>query len=120
MGRGIVRKWDLIILAGIALVCAACLWAASRGQAERVTVRLDGQTVENIPLNRDGEYTLSTPYGENVLRVDDGRAYIVRADCPGRDCMKGTLSRPGDVIACLPHHLVIQVEGESGLDAVSH
>ena len=45
------------------------------------------------------------------------------ADCPDRLCVRqGAVSRVGESIICLPHELVVTVEGEEmdgGLDGVA-
>ena len=47
------------------------------------------------------------------------------ADCPDKDCVnQGWISRPGQMIVCLPNRLVIKIESdkltqEEDVDAVS-
>ena len=58
--------------------------------------------------------------GENVVVIHDNGVYIETADCPGQDCVKmGRITKAGEEIVCLPHRLVIRIEGgKAGIDAV--
>ena len=45
------------------------------------------------------------------FRIEDESIAVVDADCPDLVCVKtGKASKKGDVIACLPHKLLIEVK----------
>ena len=44
--------------------------------------------------------------------VEDGAVSVTEADCADKICVhEGKISRTGEVIACLPHELIITVQG---------
>lgn len=45
-------------------------------------VRVDGEAALRIDLDREGLYPVQTPYGENLLQVEEGRIFVAQADCP--------------------------------------
>ena len=122
-----IRKTDIVLI-GLILAIAAgiflCLQIrhAGRGTADIVVIRTDGQEIGRFALSEDAVIPLDTRYGHNQLRIEDGRARMVEADCPDGYCMEqAAVSKAGDVIVCLPHHLVVEAEEASGgeVDAVA-
>ncbi len=120
------KKADIFLIGGL-LAAALILWIAGRffaapADSLTVSVSVDGQTAEVYPLSDDREITIQTPGGTNRLIIRDGAASVTEADCPDRLCvLQPAISRPGQTIICLPHRLVITVEGAlpSGPDAVA-
>ena len=44
-------------------------------------------------------------------------AHVTDADCPDQVCIRmGKISKTGENIVCLPHKLVVQLEGDSAAD----
>lgn len=76
-------------------------------------VIVDGALWGTFPLPEDGArevLTVETPRGWNRIVLFRGTVAVEDADCPNRICQKqGAISRPGEVIACLPHKLLIEV-----------
>lgn len=113
-----MKKGDVVIIAVVflaALLPVLCLLFAG---GETVVVRVDGEAVWSAPLGKDGETLVETAGGANRVAIKDGRVYILHADCPDRLCVKqGGISRPGQVIACLPNRLAVTIEGGGEYDA---
>ncbi len=76
-------------------------------------VQVDGETVAKLPLWEDTERVIGGGNGGyNRVKVADGRVSVTDADCPDRVCVRtGAIDSQGQVIACLPHKLIITVEG---------
>ena len=54
--------------------------------------------------------------------IKNERARILDADCPNKICVnKGYISKNGESIICLPHHVVVAVESseDNNVDAVA-
>lgn len=106
------RRNDLLLIAGL-LLAAAVLWLLARpGEAGSwVVVTVDGAETARYPLGEDRTVTIG---GEdfNVLRIAHGEAAVTESNCPDHTCAgMGPVSRTGETIVCLPHRLVIRVEG---------
>ncbi len=119
-----IKKQDAILAACLVLVSVIIFLIIhfTMEDGERVVVYQDSEEMTSYDLNSDGEYEINTDAGTNVLVIEDGKAYIKEADCPDGLCIKmGKISKSGENIVCLPHKLVIQIEGgeEVELDAVS-
>ena len=58
------------------------------------------------------EFEVTTPYGNNTVRVEPGAICVTHADCPDQICVfQGRLTGSGIPIICMPHRLVIEIEG---------
>ena len=77
-----------------------------------VVVSVDGAVRDTMPLAASGRtvFTVETPQGWNRIVLHDGTVAVEDANCPNRLCQKqGAISKPGEVIACLPHRLLVEV-----------
>ena len=117
-----MNKRDLIrigiIVAVIAAVCLTVFLTKEDGAC--VIVRIDGKQVATYSLLEDGEYSLNG--GTNILRIQDGKAFLVDADCPDKNCVnQGKIDQTGESITCLPNRLTVTVYGaqDSEVDLVS-
>lgn len=80
-----------------------------------VVVCVDGKQVAKYDLSEDGEYELN--FGSNILRIEDGKAYLIYANCPDHLCMnQGKIDQSGETITCLPNRLTVTVYGADGND----
>lgn len=111
-------KWALALLVGVAVLC---IWAIKvqldRAEPGAVAkIYLDGALIQTIDLNEAGTaYTFpieSEGGGTNLILVEHGRIRVKEANCPDRVCVhQGWISDDSIPIVCLPHKLVIRVEG---------
>ena len=115
-----MKKKDLI-LAGAVLLLAGILALALRlpktenGNTMKVTV--DGEVYGTYSLAENQTVRIQTDHGTNVLVIENGSAHMEEADCPDGYCKRqGTISRVNETIVCLPHKLVVRLEGDSAPD----
>ncbi len=127
-----LTRRDRFLIAAV-LGCAAVLavWfyilpfmMPPSGNDDLVCVTIDGESYGTWPLSEDHEEDIDTPYGHNHLTIRDGSAQMTEADCPDGLCMhQGRISRPGEMIVCLPHRVIAEVisrDGTSqGYDSIS-
>ena len=78
-------------------------------------ISVNGEVMERIDLSKVREsYDLQfdTPWGRNTVHVAPGAISVSEADCPDQICVKmGELTGGGIPIICMPHRLVIEIEG---------
>lgn len=113
-----MNKRDLLLAGGVLLVAALLFWlwpTQSQPAQEllQVEVRRAGEVILSVPLAEEGTYDLSGSRGaENVLRVEEGRASMLSANCPDQLCvLQGALEGTSGSIVCLPHRLVVRLSG---------
>lgn len=92
----------------IIAVLAAVVYTGGDGASVTVTTASGAST---YPLSVDAEIDVG---GSLTLVIEDGKAYVKDACCEDKVCEHtGKISRPGQVIACLPSGIIITVDGES-------
>jgi len=119
-----LKRGDIIIvltslLLVILLWLAVSVWRNSVGtQGLIVEIYVDGQLTHTItPAVEEQELRLDSAAGYNVLLYGPQGARMLEADCHNQDCVRvGMQNRPGGVIACLPHRVLICLRGGKGAD----
>jgi hypothetical protein len=117
-----LRLGDYILAA--LLLLSAIVWIA--GGAGPITagstaiVQVGGNPVAQIKLGHEDYITVQGALGPVLIAVDGSGIRILDSRCPNKLCIrKGAVSQAGDWIACVPNKLVIRIEGDSGVDAIS-
>ena len=111
------KKADIFIFVVLLLLGAGSLLMLKTGpQGTTASVMVDGEVAASIQLTEEHqEYIIDTRYGRNTIAVEDGTLWIKDADCRGGDCMRfSPISKAGQTIICLPHHMSIVIGGGSG------
>lgn len=100
---------SLCLLALFLLLLRGLLSSPSGGK--RVVVSQDGAAVREYALSEDRTELITAPGGgSNTLHIQGGSAWISGASCPDKLCEhSGKISRPGELIVCLPNRLIIQI-----------
>ena len=116
-----MKKKDIILLGTVFLIALILLGIGhvikkapeGAGSGLYVCIYRDGKQLGIYPLAEDDTLQLgSETEGFNKLVIKEGCAYVSEADCPGQDCINmGRIDESGEEIICLPHKLVICIEG---------
>lgn len=108
------------LLWGLALVLIAAAGLLSygmlgQGEGTVAVVSVNGEQWERIDLSkvrRAYDLDITTEYGHNIVHVEPGAISVTEADCPDQVCVhQGRLTGSGIPIICMPHRLVIEIEG---------
>lgn len=112
MGRQ-QRNTLILALVLLAALGAAFLFQRLRFSDEGVkaVVKLGGQEDLELDLSHEREFWVGDDeIGHNLIRVKDGTVMVAQADCPDNVCVQtGPIRQEGEVIACLPHGLIIYI-----------
>ena len=119
------HRIDIIVIASLLLLSIGILLFSTltRTEGATVTVTVDGVTVGEYPLDRNGLYTINN--GTNMLTIGDGVAYMSYSSCPDHICENtGKVRYVGEQIVCLPNRVTVTVTGDAastdgGVDFVS-
>lgn len=113
-----VKKNDvLLILLLLLLGALPLLTIFDRHEHLCAQITVDG-TVERVIDLSDGKYEefdISTTRGRNSIKIENGAVSVHSADCPDKICVKSSpIRNPGEIIACLPHKLLIEIKTSAG------
>lgn len=116
------KRKELLLFAGILVIAGTALLIqlAGRETGGRISVWQEGELLMEQPLSEEGEWKIAAADGGyNVIQVRDGKAAVTEADCPDAVCVNsGWISYRGESVICLPHKLVVRIEGEAGEEGV--
>ena len=115
-----MKKKDLVLIGAIlaVILIAICIISLSQKEGAYVVVRIDGKEVARYSLSEDGEYTLNG--GTNVLKIENGEAWMSEADCPTLGSTRCTaqrkISKTIQFIWCQPNNVLITIDGADDVD----
>ena len=116
-----MKKKDIIFLVvvfiGLAGI-AAGFYLTHQDTGASVEVIVDGAIYGTYPLEKDQTIEVTEGEFHNVIRIEDGQAYMEEADCPDGYCKEqGRISGQKQTIVCLPHKLVVEVIRQNDTDS---
>ncbi|MDI3480499.1 MAG: hypothetical protein PWQ97_154 [Tepidanaerobacteraceae bacterium] len=126
-----LTKGDKILIALI-IVSAVLIFTGFQmytfgGERTYAVIEINGRLFQKISLGKGGPILqLKVPgiMGESIVEINRDKVRMLYSPCPDKDCMhQGWISRPGQMIVCLPNRVVIKIQSESTpndqLDGVS-
>ena len=115
-----MKKRDLILIGAvliIGLVAFAIVQMISE-EGAYVSVQIDGDVVATYSLSVDGEFALNG--GTNILKIENGEAWMMEADCPARGSTRctaqGKISKTTETITCQHYGISVIVYGGEDTD----
>ncbi len=121
----VIRKADIVLFCALLLlaaVSAVCFALRMSQDAGEVVVTLDGNTYGTYSMTEDAEIEIRTDEFYNVIRIENGSVFMESSDCHNQVCVDhAPISHAGESIICLPHKLIVQIEGgkEADVDAIA-
>ncbi len=108
---------DRWILAGLLFIAVAGFvgnWFVVRGAGKWVVVERDNRLLFRLPLDKNGDYFIPGAVGGLKIRIANGKVWVSQSTCPHKICVKmGKIAHPGQLIVCVPNHLVIRIAGKT-------
>ena len=113
------KIWIAVLLSVVLLGLLGFFALSHLGGGTIAVITVDGQEYKRIDLSRVTEsydIEIDTKYGHNTVHVEPGCIAVTQANCPDGICVaQGAIDRGGVPIVCMPHRLVVKIEG-SGID----
>lgn len=116
------RKNTLLLLAGLLLVLGIGYVVQRQLTADDDTaselyaeIEVNGEPYASLPLSEDQEMMINDAAGNfNLVKVEDGAVFVEDANCGDLTCVHmGKMQYEGNIIACLPHGMIIYIRAES-------
>ncbi|GCD11136.1 NusG domain II-containing protein [Clostridium tagluense] len=111
---GIVLLFIVVIAVGVVSIYKTSI----KGSENIAVIKREGKVIKTIDLSKivkPEDFTFKTSNGHfNTISVKHNSISIKDADCPHKECVKsGWISKPGEMIVCLPFKLIININGQS-------
>ena len=112
-------KRDIMLISTVIIVCVAAFLIINfvvKKDGITAVVKVDGNIVYMLPLDKNASVTVEGYQGgSNTVVIENGTVYMKDADCPDKLCEKtGKISKNGETIVCLPHRVVVEIQGGEG------
>ena len=112
-------KNDIIFIVAVVLLIglAAGAMLLFREEGGAVEVKVDGKLYGTYSLSKDQVIEIRSGDDYNILVIENGKAYVREANCPGADTYyhkctnKKPISYKGESILCKEHGVVIAIVG---------
>ena len=112
-----MKKNDLVLIGALLLLCgigAVFFFTRTDNEIRHAVITQNNVQLYDIPLTGHTgteEIVIADEDGTNTIRIEGETIAVIHADCPDLVCVHmGKASKKGDVIACLPHRLLIEVK----------
>lgn len=109
------KIWIIVFAAVAVLCCGVFAVRTLSGGGTVAVISIDGEEYDRIDLSKVREsydIEIETCWGRNTVHVEPGAISITEADCPDHVCVRrGAISGGGIPIICMPHRLIIEIEG---------
>lgn len=109
------HKTDIVIAAFL-LLAALVIMGINYKTAKKgnmVKVYSDEKLIASYDINKNDEYTITTEYGTNIIKVNNGKVSVIKASCSNQICVHHLpVNTSDDAIICIPNHLVIRIDND--------
>ena len=112
------KRRNTILLAVVLLTVFGIGWLVQHrmlgNSGPAAVVQYNGEIIHRLPLNRETSVVVGDRDGDyNIVTVKDGKVSVTEANCPDQICVYiGQISTVEEVIACLPHGMIVYIEEE--------
>lgn len=103
--------YDAVLIVSVLALCLFLFFFLFIGREEGTVaeVSLDGEVVGTYSLLVEAEYPIGD--GSNVLKIEDGKAYMLYADCPTGFCKEqGKKHLIHQSISCKPNKVFVTIK----------
>lgn len=123
-----MKKGDYILILLILILIFVSLGFVAKNEVglenKTIEISINNKVYKTIKLNQNYEskIEIKNEYGYNLIYIHDGGVQILDADCNDKIGIKmGFIDKKGQVLACLPHKLIIKILGtQQEVDDVSN
>ena len=113
-----LSKGDYVVLVVAILVVAYSFVHYWQGMAfaNQAFIHIHGKYWQTVDLYQNQIVTVKGSLGESKIEVSDGRVRFIESPCQNKICIhQGWLQHGGEVAACLPNEVSVQVSSPDPL-----
>lgn len=93
---------------------------AINNKEKYISIQIDGKEYKKIIFDKSmvgKTIPIETKFGYNLVEIGEDKVRVIEADCPDKiDVLQGYISKPGEIIVCLPNKLVIEIKGTEKIE----
>ena len=116
-------KYDFILIFALLVLSGIIIFFMNNKKTgNSVQVYKNNELIATYPLDADNEYKIKNGNEYNILKIENGKAKIIKASCNNQICVHHKcVCKDGEEIICVPNNIIIRiVSNEKGdVDAVA-
>ena len=112
--------WSVLLSAVFLLLFSNVIFAKTG--RETIVIELGGKEYaryQQDALSQPKTLEIQTEFGYNKIEVSKRGARVIDSDCKDRQCI-GEIQKSGEMMVCLPHRLIVKIEGSGEVDGVAY
>lgn len=125
--KKVLKIGDFLLILAI-LICSFGIFFISKNKLNNedltgkkyASIQVNGKEIKRVEINKNNagyKYSVDTEYGHNLLEFTEDGVKSIEASCPDKiDIKQGLITRPGEIIVCLPNRLVVEIISDSDND----
>lgn len=117
-----ITKTDWAIIALVLAFSAVTAFECgfSGNEPKTVVIEVDGQVYAEYETDKIKGEKIVDVYGKNTVRITNEYAEVIYADClDKRDVKQGKITKPGQIIVCLPNKMTVTIKDKREYDDIS-
>ncbi len=118
----LIKKGDVFVMAVIFAVSLVWFMITflSFGESRQVKIYLEGDIYKTVDLSVLEDEEIISLDGCEIKVTKDGACFLF-SDCPDGLCVKrGMLKKGGDVMACVPKGITVEITSAESVDGISY
>lgn len=123
-----MTKGDKILIITIIIVSLVSLGFVKKSGSgydkKYISIQVNGEEYQKIIFDKSligKTIPIETEFGYNLIEIGDEEVRVIDASCPDKlDVLQGTITKPGELIVCLPNRLVIEIKGQQEDNEIDH
>lgn len=119
--------YDIILIITVIIVCILSIISLiifNTNNAQGVKITVDGKLYSTYSFNelKNGEIIeIKTKYGYNKFIYENRSIKCIYTDCSDKlEIYAGKISKPNQILVCMPHKLTVEIIGSNNLDGISY
>ncbi len=90
-------------------------------RGDNVIIQVEGKNFSRFSLSENRTVKVYGPLGISILEIKNGKVRMFSSPCPDKLCVReGYISKPGQMIICVPNRVIVKIEGRANLDALTY
>lgn len=113
-----LKPGDLVLLAffiiiGLTLGYFQIIKPRVDAAGQRLIITIDGVKYRTHEISETGIFKIEESEINMTYRIKNNKVNIIQSNCPLKICVKSKqISRPGEMIICLPNKVVFYIQGK--------
>lgn len=114
-----VYDYFLLILFVLITIILFILFNKDGSMGANVSIFVNGSLYQELPLNINEEIEINDGTHINRIKIENGTAYMMEANCPDELCLNTNhISKSNEIIVCLPNKVYIEINDDNSTNEI--